>query len=107
MRSHADIDARSLALHRLITEKIQREPALHAHAEATITRWRQTVCAASQPYLDEWFQALQAGASASLKLATEDSEHARALRQCSPFTEILSNQERFNFLKTWRTQHEA
>ena len=107
MRTHEEIDERSLALHQLIAEKIRHEPALLAKVETTLARWRSTVCSAPQPYLAEWSQLVSSGVGASLKMATEDTEHARALRQCSPFTGILSNQERFTFLKTWRGRNAA
>ena len=31
----------------------------------------------------------------------------KALRQCSPFTGILSNRERFEFLREWKAAHAA
>lgn len=43
MRTHQEIDARSLAMHRLVVEKIRRDPALLARAESTLSRWRKTV----------------------------------------------------------------
>jgi hypothetical protein len=36
MRTHGEIDARSLALHRLVAEKVRHEPALFAKAQATL-----------------------------------------------------------------------
>jgi hypothetical protein len=37
MRSHQQIDARSLAMHRLVAAKVRREPALFERAPAE--RW--------------------------------------------------------------------
>ena len=105
MRTHQEIDQRSLAMHRLVADKIRREPARFDAARATVARWRLTVCATTQPYLAEWEHLMQQGMDTCLAVAVEDSPHATALRQSSPFTRVLSNTERFEFLKTWRSHH--
>jgi hypothetical protein len=99
MRTHQELDQRSLALHRLVADKIRRDPALLDQARRTLSRWRETVCERSQPYLDQWEQVLNTGLEASLALAVEDSERA------SPFSGLLTNQERFAFLKAWKQDH--
>lgn len=104
MRTHQEIDQRSLAMHRLVAEKIRRDPALFEKARRTLARWRTIVCPASQPYLDEWEQLMKRGIDACLAVAIEDSERANALRQSSPFTGILTNQERYSFLKIKRAK---
>ena len=38
-------------------------------------------------------------------LALAQGEHANAMRQASPLACLLSNAERFAFLKNWRNQH--
>jgi hypothetical protein len=48
-------------------------------ARRTLSRWRETVCERSQPYLDQWEQVLNTG--------------------------LLTNQERFAFLKAWKQDH--
>jgi hypothetical protein len=105
MRTHQELDQRSLALHRLVADKIRRDPALLDQARRTLSRWRETVCERSQPYLYQWEQVLNTGLEASLALAVEDSERATALRQSSPFSGLLTNQERFAFLKAWKQEH--
>lgn len=107
MRTHPELDARSLALHRLVADKLRQDPARLAEVRSTLTRWRQTVCPATQPYLREWEQLVEQGLEACLAKALEDSEHATALRQSSPFTRVLSNAERFQFLKTWQGSLDA
>lgn len=101
MRTHQELDARSLALHCLIAEKIRQDPTLFDRAKATLARWRTTVCEGSQPYLEEWENLMNQGIEACLAVAVEDSERAAALRQSSPFCGILSEQERLAFLKAW------
>ncbi len=104
-RTHQEIDARSLAMHRLVAETIRRDPALFEKARATLRRWRGSVSPGARPYLDEWERLLRVGIEASLAVAVEDSERATALRQCSPFAGILTSQERFAFLRTWKKAH--
>jgi hypothetical protein len=99
--THQQLDARSLAMHCLIAEKISRNPALFERVTRTLRHWRVVVCTASQPYLQEWETLVAQGLPACLAMATQNSEHAAALRQSSPFTGILTHQERFAFLKSW------
>jgi hypothetical protein len=107
VRSHQDIDSRSLALHRLVADKMKRDPALFDRARSTLARWRTSVAPATQPYLAEWERLMDQGMEACLAVAVEDSEKGNALRQSSPFCGLLTNQERFAFLKTWSQSHEA
>lgn len=104
MVSHRDLDRRSRELHRLVVQKIDREPALFHKVPATLSRLRQIVDPRSHPYLDQWQALVDQGRDACLAKALEDSESADALRQCSPFTGILTNQERFEFLRQWRAK---
>lgn len=107
MRTHQEVDARSLALHRLVAAKIRRDPALFDRAKAALARWRTTVCASSQPDLEEWERLMSQGVENCLAVAVEDSERAAALRQSSPLSFLLTHQERFAFLKDWKRLHET
>jgi len=59
--SHQWLDRRSLALHRLIAEKIRRDPDLFENVKRTLARWSQIVCANSQPYVKEWQRLVDLG----------------------------------------------
>ena len=107
MRTHQEIDARSLALHRLIADKIRRDPRLFGNVKETLSRWRASVCISSQPYLDEWDRLVSQGMEVCLSAAEEDSPHATALRQSSPFSAVLTYRERFSFLKAWSRSDET
>ena len=78
MRTHQELDDRSLALHRLIADKIRHDPALFDKARATLDHWRQRVSIRAQPCLDEWAQLMDQGMDACLAVAVENSEHATA-----------------------------
>ncbi len=103
--THRDLDARSLAMHRLIAEKLQRDPALLRRAEATLTRWRAAGDGSTRVYDDEWMRVLRQGLPATLRLMLDESEHGDTLRQSSPFAGILTPRERFAFLRAWETSH--
>lgn len=105
MRTHQEIDARSLAMHQLVAQKVRQDPVLFEHARRTLARWRQTVSVHSQPYLEQWEHLFNQGMDASLAVAVEDSERATALRQSSPFVGLLTEGERLNFLITWNQDH--
>lgn len=105
MRTHHELDSRSLALHRLVADKVRRDAALLDRARATLQRWHQTASPRTFVYLDVWQALLEEGEDACLAAATEESEWANALRQASPFACLLTNQERFAFLKQWNKSH--
>lgn len=92
-------------MHKLIAEKLRREPGQFEKVRSTLERWSRTVCVNSQGYVSAWQAVIDEGIEAALSLATEDSEHARAMRQSTPFVGILTNQERFAFLKQWKAMH--
>lgn len=104
-RTHQELDARSLALHGLVADKIRRDPALLDRVRANLTRWRGLATPNERPYLDEWARLVDAGLEPCLAVATEDSERAATLRQSSPFTGILTPRERFAFLGRWNASH--
>lgn len=106
--THPEIEARSLAMHRLVAAKVRQDPSLLETARATLARWRSSSDAnRSERYLAEWARVLEGGLEPTLALLVEESEHAVALRQCSPFPRALSTAERYAFLKEWRREHEA
>ena len=108
MRTHQEIDARSLEMHRLVAAKMRREPELLDRVRRTLARWRHPGNPSrSEPYLAEWDRLAASGLEPLLATAVEDSERATALRQCSPFAGILSPAERFAFLKAWEESHAA
>lgn len=107
MRTHQEIDQRSLMLHRFVADKMRRNPALFTVAKATLARWRAGAAAASRPYLVQWEVLMHEGMEACLAMAVEQSQRADALRQSSPFSGILTNSERFKLLKTWEYGNEA
>ncbi len=105
MRTHQEIDMRSLALHRLVADKIRHDAVLLDRAKAILHRWHQTASPRTFVYLDAWQNLLEKGEDACLAAATEESEWGNALRQASPLACLLTHQERFAFLKHWKQSH--
>lgn len=90
---HLRIDARSLALHRLIAAKLLADPSLLDVARANVHRW-QAGDAGPALALAEWEQILAGSPDEIARLITDTSETATRLRQSSPFTGILTDAER-------------
>lgn len=93
-RSHAWIDARSLALARAVAEKIRRDSSLLPKALENLARWKER----RKPWpscLKEWEEIL-GGRTVDdiLAVLVEDSEQGRRRRQSSPFTGFLTPAER-------------
>jgi hypothetical protein len=99
--THQEIDARSLALYQLVAAKIRRDPELLERPKGVLARWRAQGPSRSEPYRMAWAKLLQQGLEPALALTVEDSEGARAMRQCSPFCGVLTPAERLAFLRSW------
>lgn len=93
-RGHARIDARSLAMHRVIAAKLIEDPGLLAIAHDNLERWTATA-GRSQPYLNAWGELLNMPIEVLAARIQEDSEAMRAMRQASPFAGVLSPRERW------------
>src|SRR5438105_1776829 len=90
---HRRLDERSLALHRLVAQKIQASPALLDKARDNLRRWQQAN-ASTSPALAEWKHIIRGPVDQVVALLLERSERAARLRQSSPFCGILTQAER-------------
>lgn len=94
------IEQRILAQHRLIAERLGRDPSLLAHAKANLDRWAAGYPDDALPqWLLGWRKILGSPESQVMRVLTEGSEHAKWLRSCSPFAGALSARERWRILK--------
>jgi hypothetical protein len=103
MKTHAQIDERSLRLARAIVERIDRDPARAGleRARATCRRWSQQRPA---PAIREWLEILERPWEEIRAVLLDESEHGQRLRQSDPFCGILTPQERWTI---YRAHHEA
>lgn len=107
IKSHRNLDKRSLFLHTKIAEKIQKNPELLHIAIENITSWEKNQDIHVQPYLDQWKNILNTGLDETIKVMLSFSEEAIALRQSSPFPGILTKKERLYLLKIWNEKNET
>jgi hypothetical protein len=101
-RGHHQLDARSRALHAAVANQIRRDPALLAIPLANLDRWEHEQ--GPTPAFQEWRQILLSEPLEHvLSLLEEDSERADRLRQSSPFTGILSPEERAEIFRSYES----
>ena len=103
MKSHEDIDQRSLALSRAIVERIDADPARKGVLKARVicSRWM-----AEHPtlVLREWQTLLGLEWRVIRSVLLDEGPEGRRLRQSSPFCGILSVRERWEIYR--RCNHE-
>jgi hypothetical protein len=97
LSGHARIDARSLAMHRAIAEKLRKNPRLLEAAGENIRRWRRLGVDVSA--FAEWEAVLERGVEETVRVLTDPSEHGARLRQSTPFTGVLTPKERRRFFE--------
>lgn len=95
-------EERSIALHRLVGERLREDPALITTALERIDRWLLDG-SIHQVYGAAWQQLLRGPLENLLGVLTERGEHARALRQCSPFAGVLDTRSRWRIWRQGRT----
>jgi hypothetical protein len=91
---HRLAEARSLAAHRVIAERLLANPELLEHARARVDGWLAER-SASDHYAMAWRELLAGDPESVARAIVEDSERARALRQCTPFAGVLDPRERW------------
>jgi hypothetical protein len=100
---HVRLEERSLALHRLVAEKVAANPALLEEARANMRRW-QAGEGSPNLALAEWEGILEEPIETITALLTHPGERARRLRQSSPFAGILTERERNVIYESYSTR---
>jgi hypothetical protein len=104
-RSYSDhriLDARSLAMHCKIAQKITRDPTLLNKAKANLQRWIAKSGDRQPQHLREWQQILERPWPEIAELITSMSEDATRLRSSSPFAGVLTASERDQIYEAFR-----
>jgi hypothetical protein len=103
MKTHEEIDQRSLALSRSIVATIDADPGRKGVliARATCARW---LAGRPSPVLLEWQALLLRDWPSIRAVLLDEGEEGRRLRQSSPFCGVLSNRDRWDIYR--RFQHE-
>jgi hypothetical protein len=98
MDAHALAEERSLALHREIAALLERDPQLIGRARTRVQQWIDDGSVHAH-YALRWSQLLAGPFDALRAVMLEESEHARALRQVTPFAGFVDPRTRW---RIWR-----
>lgn len=106
MRTHQEIDARSLALAQAVVAKIDGDPQREElrRARETCARWMRDNPA---PAIAEWLAILQQDWDHIRPVLLDASENGQRLRQSSPFCDVLTPQERWEIYQRFAHEHSA
>jgi hypothetical protein len=106
MNLHELAEQRSLAYHRAVAARLLTDAAFVERARQRVREW--SASGALHPeYAREW-ESLLARPLAELAAAiTDPSEHARALRQTTPFAGVLPPRERWALWREVRRAHDT
>jgi hypothetical protein len=99
---HRILDARSLAMHCKIVQKISHDPRLLKKAKANLSRWSAKIDGPKPRYLEEWQEILEKPWPTIAEMMTSMSEDATRLRSSSPFAGILNDKEREQIYAAFR-----
>jgi len=99
---HRILDARSLAMHCKIAQKIARNPELVDKAKANIERWRSKAPDPKPQYLDEWQEILERPWQEIAEFLTSMRDESTRLRSSSPFAGVLAADEREQIYAAFR-----
>lgn len=98
MDPHRLAEERSVAYHRVIAERLLRQPEVLERARQRVQTWLASSTGAP-PYARKWAEVLAGDPSSVADFLVERSELADELRQSSPFAGALQPRERW---KIWR-----
>ena len=99
---HQRLDARNLALHCLIAKKLLANPELIDQARSTLARFRARAPDPVPAYLAEWERIIEGRPEEIAAFLASMREEATRLRQSSPFTSLLTADERARIFKAFR-----
>jgi len=100
--SHRLLEARSLAMHAVIAQKIERDPALLDVPHNNLKRWRARWETEAPAWYGEWCGIMNRPWPEIASIITEPSEEGARLRQSSPFAGVLSAAERKRIYEAFR-----
>jgi hypothetical protein len=102
MKTHQEIDNRSLAMARVIVKKIDDDPEHRGLevARSVCRRWNRS---RTSPAISEWLDILQKPWDQIRSVLLDEGERGKRLRQSSPFIGILSNKERWRIYRRFQS----
>ena len=103
MSSHRLAEERSLALHRAIADRVRDDPTILERARERVARWLETGHVARY-WAEEWHAVLARSTDEICAWLVDGSDHARAMRQVTPFAGVIDARTRW---RIWREVREA
>jgi hypothetical protein len=103
MDLHRLAEERSIAYHRVIAERLQRQPEVLQKARQRVQGW---LASGSPFYARKWAEVLAGDPPSIAAFLVERSELAIELRQSSPFAGALDPRERWKIWRETREQFE-
>lgn len=106
---HRLAEARSLAAHRVIAERLTRSPELLDMARARVEGWLRessSIRPHGKIWAEAWRELLAGEPGAVARAIVDDSERGRALRQSTPFAGALDPRERWRLWARVREEFE-
>ena len=100
---HRVMEARSLAMHCLIAQKIAADPKLLEVPRRNIAGWLSRYGDSPPRALDEWREILKRSWEDIISILIDPGEKATRLRQSSPFAGVLTASERKRVYEAFRT----
>ena len=100
--SHRLLEARSLAMHAVIAQKIDNDPKLLDVPLNNLERWRARWENDMPAWYREWQKIMRRPWAEIAAIITEPSAEGARLRQSSPFAGVLSAQERKRIYEAFR-----
>lgn len=99
---HRRSEARSIAYHRRIADRLGHEPDLLVAARQRIESW--LILQPVPPYARDWQRVLEGDLSSIVAFLVDPGEKACELRQSSPFAGALTARERW---RIWQATQDA
>jgi hypothetical protein len=96
---HALAEERSLALHKLVAERLRADPSLLDRARDRVRSWLRDGSVA-RPLADAWQEILSHPIEGVAAVLSDAGQHARDLRQTSPFAGAIDARTRW---AVWRS----
>lgn len=100
---HRTHDRVSLELNRAIAARLPSHPHWIEIARANLERWQRRDPRSPELECDrEWREMLSRPLGQIVEVLTSETDHARWLRQSSPFTGVLTPREVLDIKRRWR-----
>lgn len=103
---HRLAEARSLAAHQLIADRLALEPELVDMARERVASWLADRSVA-RAYAEAWRDILAGDIPGIRRALVDDGEQGRALRQCTPFAGAIDPRTRWRLWARVRQELEA